>query len=822
MSDALFKIAFLEKFNNYFNRKIIGYSEIQDYLDSVENYFVPEHTISFNPADNVSTEIIMNDCPFDPDYCILMDLENEIVSRWFVMETVFTRQGQRKFMLRRDVIFDNKENLMSSPVYVHKGWLKNDDPFILNDEGMSFNEIKVKERLLKDESAISWIVGYIARNTPATNIELQLNPEIAFPHKTLAEIAADIGTTEAKLVSILNIGEQNLNVARFTSDFILSFQQKSGRTDFIGQNDKIHLSSDLTAVTNYESSVFTGIGNELFYSGPVVVPSFGNKFASNIVTNRASVLSDLDSILSRPYFTKSQLEKLQEYADQETLVLYNGVYYRFQIQNSGEQVTKTGPAVYSTFGIIGTIIYNTSQESAYAGVTLRDSGPLTIQTQDTLSYVHLIDSRIDSGIKKLKTVISSSRKKLLDNTFDMFAIPVEKINLYTALLPPEENPSWIATPTKEGIALKIAIEIARELAGSCYDIQLLPYCPFPELIIANNWLYLSLLTEGEDFDYIKEVDGDDAEIKSSVILWGTSNKFSTVIRDLVFGDSNVKVENLIHKCRICSPNYQGSFDFSVAKNGNVVYNFIADCTYKPYTPYIKVAPQFSYLYGTNYGDCRGLICGGDFSISRLSDAWEQYELENKNYQNIFNREIQNLDFNQSLEHRKQLISGTIGVLTGGIGGAAGGAMASGSWIGAVVGGAAGTAAGAVGLGVDLDFLARQQRENKQFAIDKFNYQLGNIKALPYTLTKVGAFNINSKIWPFLEYYSCTEKEQEALERKLKYESMTVLRIDYFADYWRVDSELRYFKGELIRNEEIAEDNHIFEAIYAELLKGVFI
>ena len=128
---------------------------------------------------------------------------------------------------------------------------------------------------------------------------------------------------------------------------------------------------------------------------------------------------------------------------------------------------------------------------------------------------------------------------------------------------------------------------------------------------------------------------------------------------------------------------------------------------------------------------------------------------------------------------------------------------------------------AAGYAIDVDTLARTQREQKQLAIDKFNYQLGNIKALPYTLTKIGAFNINSKIWPFVEYYTCTEEEREALENKLKYESMTVMRINYFGDFWRVDSQLRYFKGELIRNEEIAEDNHIFEAIYTELAKGVY-
>ena len=96
-----------------------------------------------------------------------------------------------------------------------------------------------------------------------------------------------------------------------------------------------------------------------------------------------------------------------------------------------------------------------------------------------------------------------------------------------------------------------------------------------------------------------------------------------------------------------------------------------------------------------------------------------------------------------------------------------------------------------------------------------------LKILPYTLTIVSSFDINSKIWPFLEYYTCTEEEKEALEKKIQYESMTVMRIDLIGTYFGASEEKHYLKGELIRNEEIAEDNHIFEAIYAEFVKGVY-
>ena len=104
-----------------------------------------------------------------------------------------------------------------------------------------------------------------------------------------------------------------------------------------------------------------------------------------------------------------------------------------------------------------------------------------------------------------------------------------------------------------------------------------------------------------------------------------------------------------------------------------------------------------------------------------------------------------------------------------------------------------------------------------------NLSLGNIKALPYTLTKVGTFDINSKIFPFIEYYSCTDEEREMFINKIYYESMTVGKIDNLANYIHSsEEELRYFKGELIRISDLPAENHIFEAIYNELLKGVYI
>ena len=49
-----------------------------------------------------------------------------------------------------------------------------------------------------------------------------------------------------------------------------------------------------------------------------------------------------------------------------------------------------------------------------------------------------------------------------------------------------------------------------------------------------------------------------------------------------------------------------------------------------------------------------------------------------------------------------------------------------------------------------------------------------------------------------------------------------MRIGTLSEFMNFNNELNYFKGALIRNDEIADDPHTLNAIYEELLKGVYI
>lgn len=291
----------------------------------------------------------------------------------------------------------------------------------------------------------------------------------------------------------------------------------------------------------------------------------------------------------------------------------------------------------------------------------------------------------------------------------------------------------------------------------------------------------------------------------------------------------LKVANEGEFMRLTSPNFNGIFEFKLSKFTDGIHSINIDCSYKPYSPYIKLNPDFSGLYGSDFDDSTGLILAGDFSLSTLSDAWINYQLTNKNYQQIFNRQIENLDVNNQIAQEQMNFQNTIGMITGPVGGAVGGAITGakagpyGAIAGAAVGGISGGLLAAAGAKMNQGWLNRQQAEAKDYMIDMYNYQLGNIKALPATITKSDPLTYNNKIWPILEEFSCTEAEKELVSNKIRYNGMNIMAIGRLAEY-SLSNELDkvYVKGQLIRVDTINDDFQVIDAIYQEVNKGFYV
>lgn len=226
------------------------------------------------------------------------------------------------------------------------------------------------------------------------------------------------------------------------------------------------------------------------------------------------------------------------------------------------------------------------------------------------------------------------------------------------------------------------------------------------------------------------------------------------------------------------------------------------------------------MYGQDFDDARGLICGGDFSLPITTSAWTDYQVRNKTYQEQFDRQITHMEVGQQIAMEQAQFSS----IMGGIGGLTGGAMA-GAKIGGPYGAIAGAASGALTAGVSgflkVNELERQQQEDISYAYNMYNYNLQNIQALPYSLTKVNAYTENNKLFPMVEYYTCKSEEVEALLNKIKYNGMTIMKIDRISNYI-LDEPGSYIKGQIIRINNLSDDTHMLNAIYEEINKGVYL
>lgn len=343
-----------------------------------------------------------------------------------------------------------------------------------------------------------------------------------------------------------------------------------------------------------------------------------------------------------------------------------------------------------------------------------------------------------------------------------------------------------------------------------------------------NYTYSQYNNLSVRFVFFVENTGHGAQNQSvfcSIVKWPSMEYYDINLST----PEDVKITNDCNLYRLSSGNYSSMFEFSPAKSQGFD-GYKIDCTYKPFSPWIHVIPKLKGLYGENFSDiddARGLICGGDYSISQMSDAWANFELNNKTYQEMFDRQIQNMDVTNSIAMQQAKWQAGAGALTGMASGAATGAIAGsgagplGIAAGAIIGGVTGGIASGIGGAMDVENLRKLQAENKDYAIDTYNYSLQNIQAIPMSLTRSSALTYNTRIWPFLEVYTCTDTEKELYRNKLKYDGMTVMAIGSLGDYI-VPGEEHYFKGEIIRLPALHDDNHMAAEIYVEIKKGVYL
>ena len=785
---------YLLNYNNYYNREYKKLYNLNDYLDYMKYSWT---NVNFNPGDGITTTIPVNS-DVEANYLVLTDNtvpgtvgEEVIVSRWFIIESKFTRMGQRVLTLRRDILVDYS-SMAKATVFAERGYVPNTSSLIYNSEGNSYNQIKKSEKLIKDESESAWLVGYLAPNVfDNGNVTIQgSNTSVQYDYSfaTLDEMnLAFPGVGLIPTMLFYNFGSIDL---RFLS-LAEGNQTYMWRVDF--PNDMI----------NY------GIESIPAADVTMIIPQANLREAEGLLSDNflkpavANIISD-KLVLDYSSVSRESVTKIINNRDVIARVgTASGGYTYYQLSVGTAQSSVQKHEIRSTTAS-NTFEYLTNQMSQLgtAGVATGTPDRYFMECIESYFSCYWRNIPVTANTIELKTTTA----KVDSSPYYCFAIPYHAVRVIKG------NETIITDPRE---SLLLARNIATQLGSFCYDVQLLPYFPLQSYIDSMGRIDTTTMPDGT-VAVLKSAD----EVARTFLFWITKPNFSFAVPDTIDYSSEPKIQNETQFCRLNSPNYSASFDFSVAKNKGVGY-WQVDCSYKPYQPYIHVAPNWGGLYGSDFNDARGLICTGDFSIDLMTDKWQEYQIQNKNYNEIFNRQIQSLDLQQSIAKRQEIFGAVAGSLSGAMSGATTGALAGGL-PGAIGGGIAGLGISAVGGVMDIIDNQKLRDDARSSQFDMFNYQLGNVKALPNTLTKVSTYNINNKIYPFYEIYEATSEEIGALRQRLNWRGYNLGIIGQLSDF---QVEGKYFKGKLIRLEEVHDvslgDNHLLENYNSELQQGVY-
>lgn len=786
---------YLLSYNNYYNRQYKREENLSAYLSYVVYQVAGVNTwANGDGVDNTWRTGIIDSDISAADY-LLTCSGADILGRWFIVEKNEISKNRYVLTLRRDLLGESLPIIENDAFFAERCILPDTSPYIYNAEDFRVNRIKRKETPIKDKTGVPWIIGYF-------NKEIESKP-ITGNLDATADITVDSLQNWTFYEYISNpfngfCPDEAVNLTLYWANVEYSY---AAIPNWIIYEE-----------SSYERKSTGSTWRQNVYSTPK--REFNRNFANGYLYNREGcpTLAQVLSALPQNICASAIRTAMNIKSDSETKSLYalNGAvihetnsnkYYKINIISSSQQLSETINNLETSRDGVSTInAICTNQLKGLLNVGLETQRNLfTMRANVTQSFVTLED--ITASVATLSYSIPTGHRNTEDAPYDILAIPYGVFN---------------GTGNEKLAMSAINALIATYNVGTSspvFDVQLLPFCPLFETDPTK-------LTV--DIDYV-QIKGPHSESLGNVYFSSRSTFALSLPLDTPVSVQNPKIENICDIYRLVSPNYNGQFEFTAAKNGGLsVIN--VDATYIPFNPFIRIAPAFGGLYGTEFKDARGLICGGDFSLPIITSAWVSYQQNNKQYQNIFDRQIKNIEFTQEQQRIQERWNAATGAVSGGMQGAQMGA-AAGPW-GAVAGAVIGAGASLAGASLDQYYNELARREAIGYTKDVHRLNLQSIEAQPDSLARTTAFNAINKVFPILEYFTCTDEEKNAVAKSISENSMRagfVTTIAEIAQNRWVYGNLEdrgYIAGKLIRT-SLAEDPHYLTALNAELLTGFY-
>ena len=498
---------------------------------------------------------------------------------------------------------------------------------LYNSEGFSFNQIKKDEILLKDTTRTPWYILYFNRNVNAKSGTFTVNTT-----NTPYDIAVSSYDT-----SIYKAGTYH-----YLTDY--NYKVKFNPSAIPGGGMTTTLYFDYQTKTGtYETKGDFGDNTAKYTKFTQGASECTSKFNNNIFTvgNKVTMAANLATALSYTPLTQITYNTLVNGPSQFILRdTTASKYYTVNIYVTSEARTRkitaaSTPALNTTITTL--MDANLTRQGNFGTDWLEVTYDYTINiTATELEYNSTISWSIDPA----------NKASCKDAPYYIVAIPKYTVDFEYEYEVPNPDTSEDAPPTiTEGGAWICSQEYNESFINAIInaygtggaeliDIQLLPYFPYlPRLPLTSNntTSYSCILNIDEEVSagrispYQFSVFGTPNTSKCTCAFYIDTATFTFDITKYLSMPNrttkdylNYKISNEVDLYRLCSPNYNGLFEFSNAKN-LVTEKFNVDCTLRPFNPYIHINPVFKGLYGQDFDDQRGLICQGDFSLPLIND-----------------------------------------------------------------------------------------------------------------------------------------------------------------------------------------------------------
>lgn len=721
-------------------------------------------------------------------------------TRWFVIETEYLNGGQIQLYLQRDVIGEN--GVTGFVGKIERGYTST---LLRNRKELSLNEV-MKKRIpvIPDKleyGAISvnthtnemWGLLYLlkttARNITIEGLKIEAEDVLSNPEETIYT-CEDLDNPDEIIcggdlyfsVSLRGSGTEPIAKGyyevslRWKNDYsnnnltcIPAIREISGRIP-----EQLIVIYVNTVRTDLASTDINKTLSEacLYYSRRVI----------DYINGNASPLSSLpDSKIGGNY-----IENTIDYTTKK--YRYNDEYFTY----TSERKNLFRDGIVNSDGnqsFLNQLVNKNETNSVMFGNILVDFNYRIISVGSSCGFYMFTNS----SVSWLTTIYH--RRKLTPSEANQLNLDTTNINLIDEPYVILSIPLFDCTVTYDNVSYDVKREdafivfnsIIRDTSGEnpiLVDAQIYPYAP--------------------DMSFVNGV----VSGIPIMAIGSTSSERTCSVNILPYID--VKKEYIKRNYVLVSPDKSGRFSFNYYDYTNAIlplqsdekYNskvtkIIVKTAYKPFgiISSAVIIPDNDSLVGLQYDtDMRGSSpASNGFQCSLTSNAFETYKRQNSNYQQIFNKQEEELRKMHYVEKVNDITAGVVNTLSatmmGSIGGSQLGELGLGKIFGSKALGAgigASVAGGTVGGAMAYQNVVNEslRRYEEKLLKERFDLNIGTIKNIPDSLNRVSSFNeiIAKEFYFVIEVYECSPADSAVADTFINLYGYGLGVFDFLSNY----------------------------------------